>query len=114
MLGRFSDSGFLAYFPVAFAAKTPLITLILLATAVIVLLKQEKTRRTAVFLLAPILLYFTLSIQSAFNIGYRHLLPILPLIMILICGLDARPPSSPLLFRRPHTSPVAFISHLQE
>ncbi|MFQ5420385.1 MAG: ArnT family glycosyltransferase [Anaerolineae bacterium] len=90
LLGRFSDSGFAAYFPVAFLVKTPLVTLLLLGTAVIVLLRNKETRGTAVFLLTPILLYFALSMQSAFNIGYRHLLPVLPLVMVLIGGLVPR------------------------
>ncbi len=109
LLGNFSDSGFLAYFPVAFAAKTPLITLVLLATAVIVLLKKEKTRGTAVFLLTPILLYFALSMQSAFNIGYRHLLPILPLIMILIGGLAGHSHASRFPLPALRLSPLLLI-----
>ena len=85
--GQFSTGGFLAYFPVAFAVKTPLIILILLVVAMVVLLWRDETRRTAVFLLIPPILYFLFSLTSGLNIGYRHLLPMLPFIIVLISGL---------------------------
>jgi 4-amino-4-deoxy-L-arabinose transferase-like glycosyltransferase len=87
LLGRFSEDGFLAYFPVAFLVKTPLPVLFLLAAAVMLLLRAPMNRRPALFLLVPALLYFLLSMHSALNIGYRHLLPILPLLAVLIGGL---------------------------
>lgn len=87
LLGRFSEDGFTAYFPVAFLVKTPLPTLFLLAAAVFLLLHRPATRRRTLFLLLPALLYFLLSLQSALNIGYRHLLPLLPLLFVLIGGV---------------------------
>ena len=38
------------------------------------------------FLLIPPLAYFTLTLQSALNIGYRHLLPMLPFLYVLASG----------------------------
>ena len=87
LMGQFSDHGFPLYFPVAFAVKTPLLTLVLFFTAAACLLLIARTRKTAVFLLVPIVLYFAMSTASALNIGYRHLLPILPYIYLLIAGL---------------------------
>ena len=87
LMGQFSDHGFPLYFPVAFAVKTPLLTLVLFFTAAACLLLEVKIRKTAVFLLVPIVLYFAMSMASALNIGYRHLLPILPYIYLLIAGL---------------------------
>jgi 4-amino-4-deoxy-L-arabinose transferase-like glycosyltransferase len=87
LLGRFSEDGFLAYFPVAFLVKTPLPTLLLLAVAVPSLLARPATRRRALFLLLPALVYFLLSMQSALNIGYRHLLALLPLLYLLVGGV---------------------------
>ncbi len=87
LLGEFSSEGFLLYFPIAFAAKTPLLTLALFFLAGFLLLLIPRTRQTAVFLLVPILFYFTISTVSALNIGYRHLLPILPFVYLVIGGL---------------------------
>ncbi|MFO7679941.1 MAG: glycosyltransferase family 39 protein, partial [Chloroflexota bacterium] len=77
LMGQFSTDGFLAYFPVAFAVKTPLVILLLLALALVVLLGSKEKRGTAVFLLIPPLLYFLFNLNSGLNIGYRHLLPML-------------------------------------
>lgn len=87
LLGKFSDQGFPAYFPVAYLSKTPLPILVLLPIAVVFLLKEKSTRRKALFLLLPALLFFLLSMQSKLTIGYRHLLPIVPLLILLIGGL---------------------------
>ncbi|MCI0576133.1 MAG: phospholipid carrier-dependent glycosyltransferase [Chloroflexi bacterium] len=89
LLGRFSDSGFVAYFPVAFLVKTPLPALLLFLVAAGLLLKDTARRGRAAFLLLPAVLYFLLSIQSALNIGYRHLLPMLPFLYTLAGGLFA-------------------------
>lgn len=86
LLGQYSETGFRAYFPIAFAVKTPLPVLILLFIAILVLVSKPATRSRALFLLIPALLYFFISVQSALNIGYRHLLPILPFIHILNTG----------------------------
>ena len=90
LLGNFSDSGFLLYFPIAFLAKTPLITIGLFVLAVALLLFINASRRKAIFLSIPILFYFLVSMQSALNLGYRHLLPVLPFIYLLISGLAGR------------------------
>lgn len=87
LAGRFADDGFRLYFPVAFAVKTPLATLILLIIASAILLAMRNTRKRALFLLTPALLYFVFSMWSGLNIGYRHLFPMLPLLYVLIGGL---------------------------
>lgn len=86
LLGEFSDEGFWYYFPVLFLVKTPLLTLLAGVSTAVVLLHQTSTRRRALFLLIPILFYFAISLTSALNIGYRHLLPILPFLYLLIAG----------------------------
>ena len=89
MAGRFSADGFAGYFPFAFAVKTPLLVLFLFVLAMVWLLSNGRTRRRALFLTIPILAYFLFSSQSALNIGYRHLLPVLPFVYLLIGGLWA-------------------------
>ncbi|MCB9422826.1 MAG: glycosyltransferase family 39 protein [Ardenticatenaceae bacterium] len=96
LLGHFSNAGFWNYFPVAFLVKTPLVTLLgLVVTAVLFFSTRMDTdgrglfpaRKRALFLLLPAILYFLFSILSALNIGYRHLLPILPFLYVLISGV---------------------------
>lgn len=102
LLGETSTEGFLAYFPVAFLAKTPLATLLMLPFAFWLLwrdggpdTRREDVRPTALFLLLPAVLYFLLSMSSDLNIGYRHLLPILPFLYLLIAGGLGRPLQRP-------------------
>jgi 4-amino-4-deoxy-L-arabinose transferase-like glycosyltransferase len=90
LLGHFSDNGFRSYFPVAFLVKTPLTTLWLLAIALLWLLNRRDSRPRAFFLLIPALLYFGSALNSGLNIGYRHLLPVLPLLFVLMAGLVPR------------------------
>lgn len=85
--GAYSADGFFAYFPTAFLVKTPLVILLLLPLAIVVLLWRRNSRKTAVFLLIPPLCYFLFSITSGLNIGYRHLLPMLPFLLVFISGL---------------------------
>lgn len=81
LLGQNSMHGWLLYFPVAFLVKTPLSILILLFAALLWQiyrlshLKFHVSRFT--FYLFP-LLYALASLGSSLNIGYRHLLPVLP------------------------------------
>ncbi len=100
LLGQYSDSGWWYYFPVAFALKTPLPTLLLLALAVV--LKSKDLRLTIKshtttfptiinyqssiinysFLLLPPLGYFAFALTTDINLGYRHLLPVLPFLAV--------------------------------
>ncbi len=81
--GRYTIWGWWYYFPFAFLIKTPLPLLILLGLAVWL----HGTRRVsgegadyALWIFPP--LYFGLSAFSTLNLGYRHILPTLPLITI--------------------------------
>lgn len=97
LLGHFSSEGFLAYFPVAFLVKTPLVTIVGLGVTAVLFLRNgirinadERgfvVWKKALFLLLPAIFYFLFSMQSALNIGYRHLLPILPFVYLLISGM---------------------------
>ncbi len=90
LLGQYSDSGWWYYFPVAFLLKTPLPTLILLAAAfvlrIVYYVKQPITRLpdclTDAALLIPALGYLAIALTSEINLGYRHLLPILPFLAV--------------------------------
>ena len=90
LLGQFSDNGFWLYFPIAWLVKTPLPLLVGWPVAAVYFLRDGQTRGRALFLLLPPLLYFAFSLTSALNIGYRHLLPMLPFAAVLIGGLAQR------------------------
>ncbi len=87
LLGDFSDTGFPLYFPTLFLSKTPLVLLLMLGVTAVTLLIHTQTRAKAAFLLIPALLFFGISTQSALNIGYRHLLPMLPFLWVLVSGI---------------------------
>ncbi len=102
-IGQLSDEGWWYYFPVLFVIKTPLPLLILLVVAVVMawpkkpfFLTDKMLPRTpggtkSNDLLAQIgnfrfliiifpAFYFAVSIASRINIGYRHILPVVPFV----------------------------------
>ncbi|MDW8262342.1 MAG: glycosyltransferase family 39 protein [Phycisphaerales bacterium] len=99
--GQISNTGFRSYFPLAMAYKTPLATIAAgVASGGVALTawwlgRRQKFNRApesadrsrlwlACVLLVPIGLYLWLSIRSNLNIGFRHVLPIYPLIFLLL------------------------------
>lgn len=110
--GAYSDSGWWYYFPVAFLLKTPLPTLLLLAAAAILrgkqyLLQRDRepkregiSRRQMILhdaaLLIPALGYFAFALTTDINLGYRHILPVLPFLYVFTAvSLAAYIPSHP-------------------
>ena len=91
LLGQFSNQGFPLYFPVILLTKTPLLTLVMFLAAAIILVVLRQTRRNGIFLLVAAAVFFTISLFSALNLGYRHLLPVLPFMYLLIGGLASKP-----------------------
>ena len=89
LLGQYSSQGWWYYFPVAFAVKTPLATIVALLAATWLALR--KPQRDDVLLLVPPLAYFLISMTSNLNIGYRHLLPVLPFLAVHIGRLALSP-----------------------
>ncbi len=87
LFGRFSESGWALYFPAAFAVKTPLVVIGLLGLSIVLLFKCSATRSRALFLLLAAAGFYLLAMQSALNIGYRHVLPALPYLLLLVAGL---------------------------
>ena len=82
LLGQISTEGWWYYFPVAFAVKTPLPTLLGLLIASLIVITQSS--RGDVFIWFPPLAFFLMLTTTRLNLGYRHLLPILPFIAIHI------------------------------
>lgn len=82
-----------SYFPVALVLKTPLPLLLLTAAGVAALVRYGGARRQAA-LWAPALLLLALALSGLVTIGYRHILPVLPLACLLAANsvrwVDAR------------------------
>lgn len=116
LLGQYGQ-GWWYYFPVAFAVKTPLATLaaLLLATGEALHGRKSKARcrngdvhrgvADDLWLLIPPVVYFIVSMTSSLNIGYRHLLPILPFVAVHVGRLA----SGPLFVSLPSRSRVHAI-----
>ncbi len=80
LFGRIMRTGALAYFPVALGVKMPLPLLGLALGGLALWLRRAW--RAEVVLWLPALTYFGLAIVAGVNIGYRHLLPILPALYV--------------------------------
>jgi hypothetical protein len=105
LLGQFDEHGFWYYFPVAFLVKTPLTTLLILLSAIIIFILSKlevfrnlksysffrRIKKTIaetslekwIIIVFPIF-YFAAAMVNRLNIGIRHLLPIYPFIFIFI------------------------------
>lgn len=82
LLGETSPRGWWYYFPVALAVKTPL-PLLLLAGAGMVLLLRSGGWRAGSVLWAPPLMWMGLAMTARIAIGYRHILPVAPFLILL-------------------------------
>lgn len=106
--GQYTDWGWWYYFLVVFLIKTPLPFLGLLALAAL-LHVARRTRRappaSAVLWFYP-LLYFVTSAFSTLNLGYRHILPVVPAMTLFA----ARVVDWPGLWRRPGRVALAVLA----
>jgi len=101
-LGEVTNQSFRLYFPVVYLAKTPIATIILVLTALVMALfstlkaislspkkllydltKYCIDHITEITLLLFIVIYSYTSITGNLNIGFRHLIPMLPMIFTL-------------------------------
>ncbi len=84
LLGTIYPHGRWTYFPVAFAIKSSLGLLILLALGMLILARSRiECWRELLFLIVPAAIYFLVAMGSGMNIGVRHILPVYPFLMIL-------------------------------
>ena len=112
LLGEVSSDGFWLYFPVAFATKSPLATLVFLLVALVLLIVDRQWRPNAHVLLFPIVLFFSLAAYSRLNIGLRHIIAIYPFLFVFLGGAAARLYSnhSRLLKFLPHVALVGLMA----
>ncbi|MCP4537077.1 MAG: phospholipid carrier-dependent glycosyltransferase [Chloroflexi bacterium] len=83
LLGQNGMHGWWQYFPLAFVLKTPLLTLTFTALTIAALLfgRRRGIMDELTVGLFP-LVYAVFSLTSTINIGYRHLLPVLPFLFV--------------------------------
>jgi len=93
LFGHYTTWGWWYYFPVVFLIKTPLPVLILLVLALFLHLSGRLTRRIDVdyALYVYPLLYLGAAAFSTLNLGYRHLLPVVPLVTIYVARVALWP-----------------------
>lgn len=84
LLGRYSDQGWWYYFPVAFVLKTPAPTLLLLVWALAAAWRSRSRALDVAALAVPSLGYFAFSLTTPINLGYRHILLLVPFIALSV------------------------------
>jgi hypothetical protein len=84
LLGEVRQGGWWYYFVVTFLVKTPIPLLILAALALAVHARRWRTTAlTSAFLAVPAAVYFVFISASGINMGHRHVLAVLPFLMVL-------------------------------
>jgi len=81
VMGRNTLNGVWWYFPAAVALKTPL--LVLLAAAAGVWVTAKKFRKDYLWLLLPPAIFFAAALTAKVQIGYRHVMPVMPFLAAL-------------------------------
>jgi hypothetical protein len=82
LLGEQSDEGWWYYFPVTLALKTPLPLLLLAGAAAALGLFDWRRHARDAWLWLPPIAYLALSMSRSLNIGHRHLLPLVPFVLL--------------------------------
>jgi len=91
VLGRDYPKGQWFYFPVAFAVKSSLTFLIMLAIAIWAIASGRlRMWREILFLTIPPVVHFAVAMGSGMNIGVRHILPVYVFLAVLIAGASAK------------------------
>jgi hypothetical protein len=87
-LGHYSDTGWYAYFPVAFLIKTPAASVALIAASLALFrFGTPLGLRDVLFLLVPVAIVLALMIPAKINIGVRYLMPIYPFLFVCAARL---------------------------
>ncbi len=85
LMGQHSTSGWWYYFLVAFAIKTPVPTLILAAAVLLLTARTHLSLENREYVLyVPVAGFFLATLFSFLSIGYRHILPVLPFLFVIV------------------------------
>ncbi|MFH1415821.1 MAG: glycosyltransferase family 39 protein [Elusimicrobiota bacterium] len=83
-MGEYSTAGWWYYFPMAFLFKTPVLTTGLVVLWIVTLFRSKKTVIPEKILIMFAILYSIFAVRSKINIGYRHILPLYPILFVLL------------------------------
>lgn len=86
LFGELSLRGWWYYHPVVLAVKTPLVVLALLAASLAWAARARNWQRADSLLLGAAGAYLALTMLASLNVGYRYLLPMLPLLHVFAAG----------------------------
>jgi 4-amino-4-deoxy-L-arabinose transferase-like glycosyltransferase len=87
LFGMLYPQGRWFYFPAAFVIKMTIGLLGLLAlTPFARALWRKEKRREVVFLVLPVVIFFGMAMTAKVDIGIRHILPIMPFLIVLAAG----------------------------
>ncbi len=89
LLGQVSDRGWWYYFPMALLLKTSLPLLVLTVVGLFVAVREAGWRKTAVLWIPP-LFFMLLAMTGRITIGYRHILPVVPFLIMLAAQVGRR------------------------
>jgi hypothetical protein len=87
LLGETYEGGRWIYFPIAFVLKTPLPALVLLGIALVWVWRPPRQLWREFVLASLPVSYFLVSMFNSINLGYRHLLPVVPFMYLFIARL---------------------------
>ena len=88
LLGKVSDFGWWYYFPVAFFVKEPIGLLLAVAFCLAALFGDRVKFAAALQLPGMVMvIYWAMAMAANINIGYRHLLPVLPFLFVIVAVL---------------------------
>jgi hypothetical protein len=86
LLGEISANGFWLYFPIVFVVKTPVPTLLAILLSIPYMILRRPKLPGAVYLLVPVALFAGFAVWSRLNVGWRHLIPIYPFLLVWLAG----------------------------
>jgi hypothetical protein len=87
LMGKYSTTGWLEYFPIVFLIKTPIGFLLILLLSFF--RRKLYDRERILFLLLPAAFYFLVSCTSKVQIGHRHIMPVYPFLIVWASGFYA-------------------------
>jgi len=89
LMGQCSNQGWIHYFLMVLALKTPLHVLAALFVSIVVIIKLPDAKKHAFFTIYPATLFFVVASISKHDIGVRHILPFYLLVFIWIGGIGS-------------------------
>lgn len=94
--GRITTRGSLGFFPMSFLLKTPEITLLLILIALVLCVRGNAISWIdAICLLVPPIWLMGTAMRTPVNLGFRHILPIVPMLITLTAVVGSRWPRLP-------------------